>query len=124
MLTLATLGMAVYGLYSIADGLIDLLGGASLEWWADLWLLVGGTMLLFGAAFVRVSMPGGLALAVGGLLALQSISLHNASHLYGHIVLLPQLARALFAGLLVMLAHLGWGSGSETADPCSTNSSS
>ena len=124
MLTLATLGMAVYGLYAIAAGLIDLLGGASLEWWADLWLLVGGTMLLFGAAFVRVSMPGGLALAVGGLLALQSISLHNASHLYGQVVLLPQLARALFAGLLVMLAHRGWGAGSEAADPCSTNSSS
>lgn len=108
MLTLATLGMTIYGLYSITEGLVDLLGGGSLEWWANLWLVVGGTTLVFGAAFVRVSMPGGLALAMAGLLALQSISLHNANHLYGQVVLLPQLARALFAGLLATLAYLGW----------------
>ena len=111
MLTLAALGMMFYGLYSIVVGLIDLLGGAALEWWANLWLVVGGAALMLGAVFVRISMPGGLALAVGGLLALQSISLHNANHLYGQVVLLPQLARALLAGLLVALAYLGWGRG-------------
>ena len=111
MLTLAALGMMFYGLYSIVVGLIDLLGGAALEWWANLWLVVAGAALMLGAVFVRISMPGGLALAVGGLLALQSISLHNANHLYGQVVLLPQLARALLAGLLVALAYLGWGRG-------------
>ena len=117
MLTFATLGMAAYGLYSILAGLADLLmGGAALEWWANLWLVAGGAILVFGAAFVRVSIPGGLALAIAGLLALQSISLHNASHLYGQVVLLPQFARALFAGLLVALAYFGWDSGAEAAD--------
>ena len=110
MLTLASLGMVLYGLYSIVAGLIDLLGAATLEWWANLWLMVAGATLLLGAVFVRISMPGGLALAVGGLLALQSISLHNANHLYGQVVLLPQLARALLAGLLIALAYFGWGS--------------
>ena len=110
MLTLATLGMAGYALYSIAIGLADLLGAATLEWWANLWLVTAGITLLFGALFVRVKMPGGLALALGGLLALQSISLHNASHLYGQVTLMPQLARALFAGLLVGFAYVGWGS--------------
>ena len=108
MLTFATLGMIAYGIYSISAGVVDLLSSATLEWWANLWLVVGGTTLVLGAAFVRVSMPGGLALAVGGLLALQSISLHNANHLYGQVVLLPQLARGLFAGVLVALAYLGW----------------
>ena len=116
MLTFATLGMAAYGLYSILIGLFDLLGGAALEWWANLWLVTGGAILVFGAAFARASMPGGLALAVAGLLALQSISLHNASHLYGQVVLLPQFTRAVFAGLLVALACVGWGSGAETDD--------
>ena len=110
MLTLASLGMVLYGLHSIITGLLDLLGAAGLEWWANLWLMVAGATLLLGAVFVRISMPGGLALAVGGLLALQSISLHNANHLYGQVVLLPQLARALSAGLLIALAYFGWGS--------------
>ena len=116
MLTFATLGMAAYGLYSILTGLFDLLGGAALEWWANLWLVTGGAILVFGAALAWASMPGGLALAVAGLLALQSISLHNASHLYGQVVLLPQFTRAVFAGLLVALACVGWGSGAETDD--------
>ena len=85
-------------------------GGPIYGWWP------GVATLVFGAAFVRVSIPGGLALAIAGLLALQSISLHNASHLYGQVVLLPQFARALFAGLLVALAYFGWDSGAEAAD--------
>ena len=116
MLAFATLGMTAYGLYSILAGLADLLGGGALEWWANLWLVAWASTLVFWAAFVRVSTPGGLALAVAGLLALQSISLHNTNHLYGQVVLLPQFARALFAGLLVALACFGWGSGTEAAD--------
>ena len=55
-------------------------------------------------------MPGGLALAVAGFLALQSIGLYNAGHLNSLVVLMPQLAHALFAGLLVSLAYFGWDS--------------
>lgn len=75
-----------------------------------LWLIVAGFILVLAAAFVRVSMLGGFALAVGGLLALQSISLHNAGHLYGNVALEAQLARATMAGLLVALAYFGWES--------------
>ena len=110
MLTTATIGMACYGLYSVLVGASDLFGAARLEWWADLWLVAAGAMLVLGGAFVRVSMPGGLALAVGGLFALQSISLHNAVHLHGQLLLMPQLARAILAGSLVALAYLGWES--------------
>ena len=102
--------MVFYGLYSVITGVADLVGAMRLEWWANLWLIAGGSILALAAAFVRVSMPGGLALAVGGLLALQSISLHNASHLYGQVALAPQLARATIALLLVGLAYFGWES--------------
>ena len=110
MLTASALGMVFYGLYSGILGVVDLVWTMRLEWWADLWLIVAGSVLALAAAFVRISMPGGLALAVGGLLALQSISLHNASHLYGQIALTPQLAQASLALLLVVLAYFGWES--------------
>lgn len=110
MLTTASLGMALYGLYSILAGVTDLVAATRLEWWANLWLMGAGTVLVLGAAFVRVSMPGGLALAVGGLLALQSIGLHNAGHLYGRVLLVPELARATLALSLVALAYFGWDS--------------
>ena len=58
--------MAFYGLYSVATGIADLVGGMQLEWWANLWLIVAGFILVLAAAFVRVSMLGGFALAVGG----------------------------------------------------------
>ena len=101
--------MALYGLYSVLVGVTDLVAAARLEWWANLWLIGAGSMLMLGAAFVRVSMPGGLALAVGGLLALQSISLHNAGHLFGRVSLVPELARATLAVSLAALAYFGWG---------------
>ena len=87
MLTTEILGMALYGLYSMLVGVTDLVAAAQLEWWNNHWLIGVGAVLLLGAEFVRVSMPGGLALAVDGLLALQSISLHNAGHLYGRLLL-------------------------------------
>ena len=113
MLTFATLGMALYGLFSIISSLVYWIEGASLEWWANLWLIVAGLILLLSSVFVRISMPGGLALAIGGLLALQSISLHNDGHLYNQISLLSQLARASFSSLLVALAYFGWESHHE-----------
>ena len=116
MLKTAALGMALYGLYSIVVGLEDLFGIAALEWWADLWVIAAGTVLLLSAAFVRASMPGGLALAVGALLGLQSISLHNDGHLYGQVLLLPQVARAAFATVLVGLALAGWDANQAAED--------
>ena len=110
MLTRAATGMILYGLSSILVGVTDFVAAGRLEWWANLWLIGAGSMLVLGAIFVRVSMPGGLALAVGGLLALQSISLHNASHLFGHVTLVPELARAILAVSLVALAYFGWES--------------
>ena len=109
MLRTAALGLAFYGVYSIIIGLENLFVGAELEWWANLWVIAAGGLVLLSAAFVRVSMPGGLALAVGGLLGLQSISLHNDGHLYGQVLLVPQLVRATFAAILVGLAYVGWG---------------
>ena len=108
MLMVAALGMALYGLYSLLSGITGLVGVGPLEWWADLWLVVAGGALVLGAVFVRASMPGGLALATAGLLALQSISLHNSGHLYGQVVWLPELARLVLGGVLVGLAYAGW----------------
>ena len=108
MLRAAALGMFLYGLHDVVVGTADLLGGGVLEWWANLWRMFSGAILLLAAALVRVSMPGGLALAVAGLLGLQSISLHNDAHFYGSLLLLPQVARAVFSGTLVALAWFGW----------------
>ena len=107
VLTSATLGMLAYGLYSIGSALVHAFGPSPLELWATLGLVVLGVMLILAAAFVRASMPGGLALALGALLGLQSLALHNAAHLYGQVVALPQLARAFFAATLVVLAYVG-----------------
>ena len=60
MLTGATCGILAYGLYSVARGLLQVCGGATLAWWAILGLvLLGGVMLIFAALLVRVSMPWG-----------------------------------------------------------------
>ena len=116
MLTVSALGMALYGLYSMLGGIADLLGDGPLEWWANLWVIIAGAILVCGAVFVRASTPGGLALATAGLLALQSISLHNAGHLYGEVIVLAELARFLLGGVLVGLAYLGWDPAPETED--------
>ena len=116
MLTIAALGMALYGLYSIGAGVADLLGAGPLEWWADLWLIAAGGILFCGAVLVRASTPGGLALATAGLLALQSIGLHNAGHLYGQVILPAELARLALGALLVSLAYAGWDHTPETRE--------
>lgn len=107
MLTIATLGLIGYGLYSVGAGLSDLIGASRLEVWADLGLIVLGLTLLPAAAFVRAGLPGGLALALGGVLGLQSLALHTAAHLYGGVAVLPQVARAAFAATLILLAYVG-----------------
>jgi hypothetical protein len=107
MLTAATLGLATYGVYSAGLGLVDLFRSPGLDWWADLALILLGLLLVLSAAFVRVRMPGGLALALGGLLALQALSLHNDLHFYGTVLLAPQVLRGVIAGGLAALAYLG-----------------
>ena len=105
MLTLATLGMFSYGTYSIVWAVVDMARGARLEWWADAGLLIFGLLLVLAAAFVRVRLPGGLAFAVGALLGLQAMAVHNAVHLDGGLV--SQLARAMLGVTLVGMAAGG-----------------
>ncbi len=111
LLSAACLGMAGYAVYSIGAGLFDLLIGHHLELLPNLGLVGLGLLLLVGAAFVRVLFPGGLALALGAMLGLQALALHNDAHWYGRIVLLPQVGRGLFAGALALVAFVG-GTGS------------
>lgn len=99
--------MAGYGLYSLLAGLGDLFGASRLEWQANLALIVFGAMLMLAGLLVRVRMPGSLALSLAALFGLQSLALHNASHLYGQVAPEPQIARALFAALLIGLAYFG-----------------
>jgi hypothetical protein len=107
MLTTAAIGMAGYGAFEAAAGVFDLIGRHRLEIVADLASLLFGTLLVLAAAFVRVRLPGGLALAIGALLALQALAIHHAAHVAGAVTLAPQLVRGGFAALLVALAHFG-----------------
>ena len=109
MLRVAALGMFLYGLHEVVVGSADLIGAGTLEWWANVWRMLAGAILMFAAVLVRVSMPGGLALAVAALLGLQSISLHNDPHFYGRLLLVPQAMRAIFSATLIALAYFGWG---------------
>jgi len=110
MLTLATLGMFGYGTYSLVWAVVDLFRGPQLELWAELGLIVFGVLLVLSAAFVRVGLPGGLAAAIGAMLGLQALAVHDAVHLGGGIE--PQIARGAMAAALVALA---WFSGVRSA---------
>ncbi len=112
MLTLSTLGMCAYGAYSIGWVLLDLARGARLEWWAEGGLLGFGALLMVAAAFVRVRLPGGLAFALGSLLGLQALAVHDAAHL--DTGLTAQIARGVLAILLVVLGYAGGISASRT----------
>jgi hypothetical protein len=107
MLTAATLGLALYGVYSAGLGAVDLFRSPGLDWWADLALIGLGLLLLLSSAFVRVRMPGGLALALSAMLGLQAISLHNDFHFYGDILVTPQVIRGVVAAGLAALAFYG-----------------
>ena len=113
MLAAAALGMLLYGLHDIIAGAADLLRGVVPEWWAAAWRMLSGSLLALAAVLVRASIPGGLALAVAGLLGLQSVSLHNDPHVYGNLLLWPQVSRAVFSAVLVALAWFGWESADE-----------
>ena len=103
MLTAAALGMFAYGLYSAGWAIVDLVRGARLALWAEAGLVVFGLLLMLSAAFVRVRLPGGLALAMGAMLGLQALAVHSAFHLGGGLP--PQIGRAVLALLLVGLAY-------------------
>jgi hypothetical protein len=53
---------------------------------------------------VRVRLPGGLAFAIGALLGLQALAVHNAVHLDAGLA--PQVGRAVLAAVLVALASV------------------
>lgn len=114
MLTIATLGMFVYGLYSMGWAVLDVIRGARLELWAELGLMLFGLLLALSAAFVRVRLPGGLAFAIGAMLGLQALAVHDAVHLASGIT--PQVVRGVVAVVLVLMAVRTTPSGAETAE--------
>ncbi len=107
MLTAATLGLAGYGVYSVVAAIADMIVFARLEWWADIGGGMLGLSLLFAAVLVRARVPGGLAFALGGLLGLQALGLHNSMHLHGSIQIIEESARAGFGILLMVLGWIG-----------------
>ena len=107
MLTAASIGMLGYGVYAAGAAVFDIFGAASLEVWANLTSIIFGLVLIVAAPLVRLAIPGGLALAIGAMLGLQSIALHDSAHLYGRVIVSIQILRGAFAGLLVLLAYLG-----------------
>jgi hypothetical protein len=102
LLTIASLGMFLYGIYSVGWAAADLIGGARLELWAELGLVAFGALLALAAAFVRVRLPGGLAFAIGAMLGLQALAVHDAVHLGGGVS--AQIVRGSIAIVLIALA--------------------
>ena len=102
LLTLASLGMFSYGIYSVGWAAADLVRGARLELWAELGLIAFGALLALAAAFVRVRLPGGLAFAIGAMLGLQALAVHDAVHLGGSVS--AQVVRGSIAIVLIALA--------------------
>ena len=103
MLTVASIGMFTYGGYSVAWAIVDLIRGARLELWAEAGLVLFGLLLMLSAALVRIRLPGGLAAAIGAMLGLQSLAVHNAVHVDTSVA--PQVGRAVLALTLVFLAY-------------------
>ena len=97
--------MFAYGIYSAGWAAVDLMRGARLELWAELGLILFGVLLSLAAAFVRVRLPGGLAFAVGAMLGLQALAVHDAVHLGTGVR--PQLAAGVFSLAVVGLAYAG-----------------
>jgi hypothetical protein len=97
--------MVTYGVYSAGWAVVDVVRGARLELWAEAALVVFGLLLALSAAFVRVKLPGGLALAIGAMLGLQALEVHTVAHIGGGLT--PQIGRAVLAVILVALAYAG-----------------
>jgi hypothetical protein len=103
MLSAAALGMLVYGMYSVVWPIVDLVRGRQLELWAELALVIFGLLLSVSAAFVRVRLPGALALAGGAMLGLQALAVHSSAHMGSGIA--PQIVRGVIAAGLIATAH-------------------
>jgi hypothetical protein len=101
VLTIASLGMFSYGVYAVVWAAVDVVRGPHLELWAELGLMAFGALLALAAAFVRVRLPGGLAFAIGAMLGLQALAVHDAVHLGGGVA--PQIVRGAIAMMLVAL---------------------
>jgi hypothetical protein len=113
LLSVAAMGMFSYGVYEMVWAALDLFRGARLELWADLGLMFFGLLLVLAAAFVRVKLPGGLAFAIGALLGLQALAVHDAVHLGDGLA--PQVGRGVLAVSLVALAFGGTVTGAQTS---------
>ena len=96
--------MFAYGIYSAGWAAVDLMRGARLELWAELGLMLFGVLLSLAATFVRVRLPGGLAFAVGAMLGLQALAVHDAVHL--GTTVRPQLVSGVFCLALAGLAYV------------------
>ncbi|MBS1818798.1 MAG: hypothetical protein JSU08_12770 [Acidobacteria bacterium] len=107
VLTFASLGMFGYGLYSAIWAVVDVIRGARIELWAEALIVVFGLLLALASAFVRVRLPGGLAVAIGAMLGLQALEVHTAAHLEAGLA--PQIGRAVLAFFLVGSALAGEG---------------
>jgi len=88
-------------------GAYDALFAHRLDLWAGILLVVVGAPLAASSVLVRLVVPGGLALAVGAMLSLQALAIHNDLHWYGRVVVVPQLARGAFAITLAALSLAG-----------------
>ena len=64
-----------------------------------------GLLLTLSAAFVRVRLPGGIALALVAMLGLQALAVHSAVHLANGLA--PQIGLAALAVALLALARAG-----------------
>jgi len=97
--------MSLYATYSLGWGANDLLQVGQLEPWASISMIAAGTLLVAGILMTRARMPGGLPMCAAGLLALQALDIHNASHLETPLAL--RVARAVFGA--AVLALTAWG---------------
>lgn len=95
--------MFLYGTYAVVSVVVRLLQDSRLEVWAEGATAAFGLLLILSAAFVRVRVPGGLALAIGAMLGLQALAVHAAAHL--RTGLPSQVVRGAIAAFLVLLAH-------------------
>jgi hypothetical protein len=114
MLTAAAVGMLLYGMYSAGWAVVDLARGARLEVWAELGLIVFGALLVLAAAFVRVRLPGGVAFAVGAMLGLQALAVHDAVHLASGVA--SQIAAGVLGLALAALAFAGTKQAERSVD--------
>jgi hypothetical protein len=108
VLTIAALGMAAYGLHQVGVAFDGVARGSTLEPWATAALVIFGSLLIVSAIIVGRGVPGGLAAALGSLLGLQALALHNAVHLSpspGDIR--PHLVRGALSAALMALAWVG-----------------